>query len=121
MTPVAGVRDGAFLSESAVQRLLEDWEGGDAPLDLRRAVAQGAVAAERQAAVVRGIAELTAKHSVLKEPGRTMLRGLSYLDADTVPAEVRGCVPGSAQARRTRLMEALITPAVDKAWTRRRE
>lgn len=81
MGPIAGAREGAFLSEAAVQKLLERWDG-EGDLDLRGAVVEGPVAAERQAAVVTGIAELAAEHEILLRPGRTMLRGLAYLEAE---------------------------------------
>jgi hypothetical protein len=79
LAPIADARGDSFLSETAVARLLENWSGDEADLDLRAAVAQGTVGAAQQAAVIAAIAELAAKHPLLFEPGRAMLNGLSYL------------------------------------------
>ncbi len=79
LAPTADAREGAFLSEVVARRLVEGWQGPPDHLDLRPAVAEGSVSAARQAAVVTAIAELTTKHELLEEPGRTMLRGLKHL------------------------------------------
>lgn len=89
LAPIADAREGAFLSEVVAKRLVERWQGPPQHLDLRPAVAEGPVAAARQAAAVAAIAELTKKHELLKEPGKAMLRGLAHLSNDGTPENVQ--------------------------------
>lgn len=79
LADIADARAGLFLSETAAKKIVEGWDGPPKPIDLRPAVAQGPVSAIRQAAALIAIAELMGEHEVLREPGKTTLRGLNYL------------------------------------------
>jgi hypothetical protein len=112
LVPLANARGGAALSETAVAKLLDSEElrttlrdaGGPCELAVRlKPVLEAAtvslpVGRATQAATLTALGELGNKHALLREPVRSALIELAFLDEDDQPATTRGAYK-NARAR----------------------